>query len=182
MYQQTVVERRAVTDLVFVDETGVTIAMERRYARAPGGARAPLAAPKNWRDTLSLIGAMTVQGDVSATMSLPGSIDGESFLVYLREVLAPRLRAGQLVIMDNLSVHKVAGVRAAIECAGAQLVYLPRYSPDLNPIELCWSKLKTALRTMAARSYEALDAALTAALATITPSDAAHWFHHCGYA
>jgi transposase len=155
--------------------------MERRYARALGGERAHVAAPKAWRDTLSVIGALSVDGDLSATLSLRGSVDGEVFRVYLREVLGPRLRPGQVVVMDNLSVHKVSGVRAAIEARGARLVYLPRYSPDLNPIERCWSKVKTALRTTAARTYEALDAALTRAFAAVTPADAVGWFRHAGY-
>jgi transposase len=180
-YRQTVVATVPPQALVFVDETGVTIAMERRYARALGGSRAHVAAPKAWRDTVSVIGAITVAGDLSATMSMRGSVDGDVFRVYLREVLGPRLRPGQVVVMDNLSVHKVAGVRATIEARGARLVYLPRYSPDLNPIEACWSKVKTVLRTLAARTYDALDAALTTAVAAVTPADAAGWFQHCGY-
>jgi transposase len=155
--------------------------MARRYARALGGSRAPAAVPKNWRDTLTLIGALGIAGP-TAMLSVRGSVDREVFLLYVREVLAPHLRGGDVVVLDNLSVHKSAEVRRLIEARGARLLYLPRYSPDLAPIELCWSKLKTALRTVAARSYEALDAALTAVLHTITGRDARNWFRHCGYA
>jgi transposase len=103
------------------------------------------------------------------------------FRVYIEQVLRPTLRPGDIVIMDNLRAHKVAGIHEAIEQAGARLLYLPPYSPDLSPIEQCWSKLKAVLRTAKARTRKALKQSITQALATITVSDARHWFHHCRY-
>jgi transposase len=103
------------------------------------------------------------------------------FRAFVARVLVPQLRSGDLVVMDNLSSHKAAGVRAAIESAGATLRYLPPYSPDLSPIEKCWSKVKQLLRSAAARTAEALDGAIAAALRAVTPSDARGWFAHCGY-
>jgi transposase len=116
-----------------------------------------------------------------ATMTVEGGTDGTVFRPYIEQVLVPQLRPGQVVIMDNLKAHKVAGIREAIEAAHAVLLYLPPYSPDLSPIELCWSKVKTVLRTRAARTREALEEAWNEALSSITVSDARHWFAHCGY-
>ncbi len=166
--------------LVFVDESGVNITLARRYARAPGGERAHGTAPINWSHNVSLIGALSATGVVAA-MSVAGSTDAEVFCAYLREVLAPRLNARDIVVMDNLSVHKVREVRRIISARGARLMYLPPYSPDLSPIEHCWSKVKTHLRSRAARSYEALDEALTEALSKVTVENAQSWFKHCGY-
>ncbi len=115
-------------------------------------------------------------------MTIDGATDAEVFRVYVEQVLRPTLRPGDIVIMDNLRAHKAAGIHEAIEQAGAQLHYLPPYSPDLSPIERCWSKLKTALRTAKARTREALEQAIAQALATISAADARSWFHHCGYA
>jgi transposase len=116
-----------------------------------------------------------------AAMSIEGGTDGDVFRSYVEQVLAPRLRPGQLVIMDNLKAHKVAGIREAIEASGARLQYLPPYSPELSPIELAWSKLKAFLRARAARTRETLEHALRDALQTLTAWDARQWFHHCGY-
>jgi transposase len=113
--------------------------------------------------------------------SIEGGTDGGVFRSYVEQVLGPRLRPGHLVIMDNLKAHKVAGIRETIEATGARLQYLPPYSPELSPIECCWSKLKTFLRARAARTREALEQALTDALTTITARDARQWFAHCGY-
>ena len=114
-------------------------------------------------------------------MSIEGGTDGAVFRTYVEQVLAPRLRPGQLVVMDNLKAHKVAGIREAIEARGARLQYLPPYSPELSPIELAWSKVKAFLRAQEARTRETLEHALTEALNTLTPRDAQQWFHHCGY-
>jgi len=114
-------------------------------------------------------------------MTVEGGTDGAVFRTYVEQALAPRLRPGQVVLRDNLKAPKVAGIREAIEAAHATLRYLPRYSPDLSPIELCWSKVKTGLRARAARTPDALAAAWTDTLASLTPSDARHWFAHCGY-
>jgi transposase len=117
---------------------------------------------------------------VEAVMTIDGATDAEVFRVYVEQGLRPTLRPGDIVSMDNLRAHKAAGIREAIERTGAQVVYLPPYSPDLSPIEPGWSKLKTALRTAKARTREALDRAIAEALATITLSEAHGWFHQCG--
>lgn len=163
-----------------MDETGVNTAMARRYARAAGGARALGSVPKNWRGNVSVIGTLTLNG-VSAAMTLDGSVDGEAFAVYIEQILGPTLRPNDLVVMDNLRVHKTARVRRAIQARGAEVRWLPPYSPELNPIEEAWSKFKTALRTAAARTREALDEAITRGLHWITRQDAIGYFQHAGY-
>jgi transposase len=165
----------------FIDESGVTLAMTRRYGRAPQGERGIGTAPQNYGANVTMLAALGNRG-VEAVMTIDSATDAEVFQVYVAQVLRPTLRPGDIVIMDNLRAHKVAGIREAVEQAGARLLYLPPYSPDLSPIELCWSKLKSALRTAQARTREALERAIALALATITVSDAQHWFHHCGYA
>ncbi len=115
-------------------------------------------------------------------MSIAGAADGDVFLAYLQDVLGPQLRAGDVVVMDNLSAHKVAGVRALIEARGAELRYLPPYSPDYNPIEACWSMVKQKLRCLRARTLEALDQAIAEALRLVTAEHTAAFFRHCGYA
>jgi transposase len=169
-----------IENIHFIDETGINIAMARLYARAEGGARAHGAIPKNWGDNVSLIGSLSLDGTMH-TMTLPGSADGEAFSIYIDRIFCPNLQHGDVVVMDNLSVHKRKSVRESIERQGAKLLFLPAYSPDMNPIEQCWSKIKTALRAAAARSIEALDAAVTAALALVTAQDAKGWFEHSGY-
>lgn len=166
--------------MLFVDETGSHIDLARAYAWAPRGQRAHAAKPRNRGHALTLIGAMGINGLV-ATMTVEGGTDGEVFRSYVEQVLVPQLRPGQVVVLDNLKAHKVAGIREAIEAAQATLCYLPSYSPDLSPIELCWSKVKTVLRTRAARTREALELAWTEALTSVTARDAFHWFAHCGY-
>ena len=165
----------------FIDASGVNLALTRRYGRAPRGERVIGAVPQNYGANVTLLAALGSQG-VEAVMTIAGATDAEVFRVYVEQVLRPTLRPGDIVIMDNLRAHKVAGIREVVEQAGARLLYLPPYSPDLSPIEPCWSKLKTALRTAQARTREALEQAIALALATITVSDAHSWFHHCGYA
>lgn len=114
-------------------------------------------------------------------MTVEGGTDGSVFLTYVKEILVPSLRLGNVVVMDNLSSHNVEGVREAIESTGARLEYLPEYSPELSPIEECWSKFKEILRAKAARARDLLDSAITYALNAITPDDAKGWFTHCGY-
>ena len=177
---QAVVQATAARTLIFVDETGTHIDLARLHAWAPRGQRAYATRPRNRGRALTLIGALGLRGLV-ATLSIEGGTDGEVFRTYVKEVLAPRLRPGQLVVMDNLKAHKVQGIREAIEATGARLQYLPPYSPELSPIELAWSKVKAFLRARAARTRDALEQALTEALRTLTPRDARHWFHHCGY-
>lgn len=154
--------------------------MTRRYGRAPRGERVPEATPAGHWSTLTLLGAMSSQG-VLASMTVESATDGDVFLAYLDQVLCPCLHPGQVVVMDNLAAHKVQGVRERIEAVGAELLYLPPYSPDFNPIEQCWAKVKQSLRSAKARTVEVLEAAVAQALASITSQNASAWFAHCGY-
>ena len=154
--------------------------MTRRYGRAPRGERVAEAVPAgHWR-TLTVLAALTPAG-VLASMTVESPTDGDVFLAYVEQVLCPRLQPGHLVILDNLTAHKVPGVRALVEARGACLLYLPPYSPDFNPIEPCWGKIKQCLRALKARTLERLEEALTEALASISPLNALAWFPHCGY-
>jgi transposase len=139
------------------------------------------AVPQNYGANVTMIAALSWRG-VEAVMTIDGATDAEVFRAYVQHVLCPTLVPGDIVVMDNLRAHKVSGVREHIEACRAQLVYLPPYSPDLSPIEPCWSKLKTLLRAAQARTRDALDAAIERVLAAVTPSDARSWFQHCGYA
>jgi transposase len=167
--------------LKFVDESGVNLAMTRRYGRAPSGERVLGHVPQNYGQNVTMLGALGVHG-LHAVMTVEGATDSEVFRVYIKQVLAPTLTPGDIVVMDHLGAHKAVGIQQAIARRGARLRYLPPYSPDLSPIELCWSKVKTALRQAKARTRAALDMAIAGALGTITSSDAQGWFHHCGYA
>ena len=161
--------------MIFQDESGVSTQMTRRYARAPRGVRVHESTPKgNWK-ILTILGAMSLRGMI-ATMTIEAATDADIFLAYLDQILCPALRPGDVVVMDNLSSHKVAGVRERIEVAGAELLYLPPYSPDLNPIEKAWAKLKQLLRTAKARTAEALEQAIAELLPAIRPQDAEAWF------
>jgi len=161
--------------LIFLDESGVSTRMTRLYARCQGGARIHEGTPDGRWKILTILGAISTRGMI-ATMTVEAATDREIFLAYLDEVLCPKLRSGDVVVMDNLSSHKVNGVRERIEAAGAQLLYLPPYSPDLNPIEKAWAKLKQLLRTAKARTREALDHAIAQLLPLLTPEDAKAWF------
>jgi transposase len=163
-----------------VDESGSNQAMARDYARAPQGQRAPGVKPLNRGHHVTMVGALGWMGVVAAMM-LEGFMDGAAFLVFVQEVLAAHLRPGQVVVLDNLKAHKVAGVQQAIAAVGARILYLPPYSPEFSPIEECWSKVKTLLRTKAARTMEQLGQAIAEALAAITSQDANGWFAHAGY-
>jgi transposase len=168
--------------LVFIDETGITTAMTRRHARAPRGKRAYGSAPGGWR-RLTVLGALSGAGMIAA-MSIQAATTTRVFLAFLQSVLIPELRRrhpGATVLMDNLSAHKPKAVETTLTKAGFTLLYLPRYSPDLSPIEPGWSKLKNVLRTAEARTRDALEAALASALDSITAADAYGWFNHCGY-
>lgn len=166
--------------LVFVDESGATTAMTRLRGRAPRGARVRASAPQgHWRVT-TMVGALRLRG-ITAAMTIDCPTDAEVFLAFVERVLTPRLQPGDVVVMDNLSAHKAAVIAQRIHAAGAELLYQPPYSPDVNPIEPCWSKVKEFLRTAKARTQECLDTAIAAALKTITPHDARGWFRQCGY-
>ena len=154
--------------------------MTRHYGRAPAGERVGEATPQSHWRTLTVLSAITQKG-VLASMTIEDSTDGDVFLAYLQHVLGPKLEAGQLVIMDNLPAHKVEGVREKIEAQGARLLYLPPYSPDFNPIEPIWAKVKQGLRSAKARTVEALEQAVAEALNTITEENTAGCFAGCGY-
>jgi transposase len=166
--------------LVFVDESGATTSMTRTHARAERGVRVEGLVPGGHWKVTTMLGAIRRDG-VAAVSSIDAATDGETFLSFVREALSPTLRRGDVVVMDNLSAHKVCGVRQAIEAQGARLLYLPPYSPDLNPIEPCWSKVKSRLRSLAARTTQALGQAIQDAFFQVTSDNLAGWFHHCGY-
>ena len=168
------------TDVTFIDESGTQTNMTPRYSRAPRGERAYGSAPRNHDTITTLVASLSLTG-LGAAMTLEGALDGDAFVAYLVAFLVPTLVPGGIVVMDNLSVHKDKRVRPLIEGAGGTLVYLPAYSPDLTPIEQAFSKIKEYLRRAGARSRQALDAAITAAMATVTAADAQGWFTHCGY-
>jgi transposase len=149
--------------------------MTRLYARCAGGQRIHESTPDGRWKILTILGAISTRGMI-ATMTIEAATDREIFLAYLDHVLCPQLRPGDVVVMDNLSSHKVAGVRERIEAVGAHVPYLPPYSPDLNPIEKAWSKLKQLLRSVKARTKEALDNAITELLPQISPDNAQAWF------
>ncbi len=168
------------TRLVFIDETGSNIAMTRTYGRAKRGERLNERVPRNRGTVITIIGALTVAGFM-APMTIEGGTTKEVFLAWVREVLIPGLQPGDYVVMDNLGAHRVKEVKTLLEAAGACAVYLPPYSPDLNPIELCWSKLKEYLRSVKARTREELDRAVGDVLQLVTDEDAIGWFKHSGF-
>lgn len=166
--------------VVFIDETGVNLALARLYGRARRGQRARGAVPKNYGESVTLIGAIDQNG-LFASLTFRGATDTLAMKVFLKEVLLPELKPGDCVVWDNLAVHKTRVVRELFREDGVELMFLPPYSPDLNPIELCWSKLKTYLRFVGARTYETLSEAISAAIKLITATDAQNWMRHCGY-
>lgn len=169
-----------VTKLVFLDETGASTNMTRTRGRAPKGVRCVASVPHgHWKTTTFIAGLR--YHDITAPMVLDGPMDGEAFLVYVRTFLCPTLHPGDIVIADNLPSHKVAGVRDAIEVAGATLRYLPPYSPDLNPIEKLFSKLKTLLRKAAKRSVDALWNEIGQLLKRFSPEECTNYFQSSGY-
>lgn len=176
------VSQRDPAQLVFLDESGVTTKMTRRYARAPQGQRALGSVPCGW-ERLTLLGALGREGMV-ASMSIEAATSTPVFLAFLEQVLVPTLverKPGATVILDHLRAHHAPAVEPMLKAAGLQLLDLPRYSPDLSPIEPGWAKLKEQLRAKAARDLPSLAAELGPAFAAITPQDAHGWFRHCGY-
>lgn len=165
---------------VFIDESGVNTNMSRRYARSLQGSRAHDAIPLNRGKTTTIVSSMRLDG-TTVSMLIDGSMNGETFKDYVQNHLVPYLHKGDVVVMDNLACHKVAGVREAIEAAEAHAVYLPPYSPDLNPIEEMWSKIKAYLRKVKARSQDSLLPAISAAFQLVCTDDIAGWFAHSGY-
>jgi transposase len=166
--------------IVAIDETSTTIVLTRRYARAPRSQRAYGKVPKNYGIATTLVTALSVDG-LGAAMTILGAMTTVAFEIYVRDILAPTLRPGQIVLLDNLAAHKADSIRVAIRARGADVLFLPPYSPDFNLIELAFAKLKAALRAAAARTQEALDTAISATLDLITPAEARGFFNHCGY-
>jgi len=167
-------------DLVFIDETGMNLSMVRLYGRALEGQRAYGERPYTRGKNVTLIGALSLTGFIAA-WTTDGGINGDAFIGFVEQILVPNLWPGACVVMDNLPAHKVEEVRPAIEAVGARLVYLSPYSPDFSPIENCWSKLKQYLRSVAARSRDALDQAISDAMNLVTIKDIRNWFAHCCY-
>jgi transposase len=168
------------SDLVFLDETGINLAMTRGYARAKKGNRAYSQCPYNRGKNVTLIGAIALSG-LLASFTFEGWTNKDAFLTYVTQVLVPQLWAGACVVMDNLPAHHAAEVREAIESVGARVEFLSPYSPDFNPIENCWSKLKQCLRAKESRTYQELDSSISEAINLVTDNDIIGWFTHCCY-
>jgi len=166
---------------VFVDESGFHTSMTRLRARAPRGRRAYGRVPRKRGRNQTLIASITLEGAVGESVSIEGATDSDLFEAYVEGFLAPSLRTGQVVVLDGLGAHRTQKVRELIEARGADLLFLPPYSPDLNPIEEAFSKVKNLVRKTGARTRGALDEAVGEALRAVTPEDAAGWFAHCGY-
>jgi transposase len=166
--------------LVFIDETGANTRMARTRGRCPKGERLVCKEPLGGWQALTFIAALRLEG-MAAPFTIDGAMNGPLFLIYVEKVLVPALKRGDIVLMDNLPVHKVAGVREAIEAAGATLVYLPKYSPDLNPIEQAFAKLKSILRSVAARTGRAVRHAIRKALRAFSPEECAAYIRNSGY-
>ncbi len=166
---------------VFLDETGATTNMARRYGWSPRGERLVDAAPHgHWKTTTFLAGLRS--SGIVAPLVLDGPMTGEAFLAYVRQFLAPELKPGDVVVMDNLAAHKVAGVAEAVRAVGASILYLPPYSPDLNPIEQVFAKLKALLRKAAARTREALWTTIGSLFDAFSPAECRNYLQNSGYA
>ena len=166
--------------LVFIDESGAKTNMTRLYGRAKAGARATDDTPSGHWCTTTMISSVRLDGS-TACMVVDGATTKDVFKAYAEQILLPTLKSGDIVVLDNLSTHKNQDVRDLIESVGAELWFLPPYSPDLNPIEKMWSKIKSILRTLKARTEEALIEAIAKALEAVNSSDAKGWFESCGY-
>ena len=167
-------------DLVFLDETATPTTLTPLWARAPRGERAVGRVPRGRRTHVSWLAALT-PGGIGPSVLVEGAVDRDAFDAFVVQLLAPSLRPGQVVVLDNLSVHKSAAARAALEAAGCRLVFLPTYSPDFNPIELAFAKAKAALRRAEARSVAAVVDAVGAALSAVTAADARAFYRHAGF-
>jgi transposase len=165
---------------VFIDETGASTKMARRYGRAPRGERCRASVPHGHWKTTTFVGALRLEG-MTAPMLLDGAMHGAAFLAYVEQVLVPTLKPGDIVVMDNLPAHKPARVRQAIEAVGAELLFLPPYSPDFNPIEMAFSKLKAFLKKVAARTKDDLWDAVAHGIQLFTPTECENYFAAAGY-
>jgi transposase len=166
--------------LRFLDEAGATTILTRLYARALGGARTTEAVPRNYGQSTSMIATLGVDG-VEAPMLIEGSVDTLVFNAYCEQVLQPTLKTGDIIVLDNLGAHRASRIEEITASCGAQVLWLPPYSPDFSPIELMWSKVKVYLKKVKARTQTELEKAIAEALETITLSDCRNWFRHCGY-
>lgn len=171
----------AATRLKFLDESGLYLGMTPSYGWAPAGERVVDSVPTNYGTAWTTVACIGL-GGVQAPWLLAGAMDGAAFDTYVTQVLGPTLQPGDIVVLDNLAAHKQAAVRATVEERGATVEFLAPYSPDFNPIELCWAKVKPLLRRAKAKTREALLDALAAALRSVSVEDIAHWMRHCGYA
>ena len=179
---QWVAERAgwAAHDVVFLDETSTQTVMTRARGRARRGERVVGRVPRNHGPNVTCLAALTPTG-IRAPLVFPGALDGAIFVQWVRDRLLPTLAPGTTIVLDNLSVHRTAPARAVIEAAGCHLRFLPAYSPDCNPIELAFAKLKTHLRGVASRAYDTLVTAIGDGFDRITAADAVAWYRHCGY-
>lgn len=166
--------------IIFLDESGVNTNMTRHYGRAKGKKRVYDDVPAKRIKRTTLLSSVRLDGTIAKKV-FQGALTGKIFLDYIQNILVPTLNKGDIVIMDNLSCHKLKGVADAIESTGASVLYLPPYSPDLNPIEMMWSKIKLLLRKWKARSSEVLNQFIEKAFATVTTENIDHWFSACGY-
>jgi transposase len=166
---------------IFLDESAVNTAMTPTHGRAPAGERVHDSVPRNYGEQTSLVGALSFGRGLLAVMTLTGAVDTLAFDAYLTRMLRPRLRKGDVVVLDNLNVHKASQVEQVAAERGARVIWLAPYSPDFSPIEQCWSKIKTLLRAAKARTREELEKALAQAITLITKSDIRGWFGQCGY-
>jgi len=179
-WRAIVAEGTGADRFVFVDECGTNTSLRPLYAWSRRGERALCSAPRNWGKNVTLISSMTLDG-MGPSLVVEGATTGAVFEAYVEEALLPGLRAGQVVVMDNLSAHKGERIRQLIEGKGCELVYPPPYSPDFNPIEQAFSKVKGMLRKAEARTREALIEAMGMALSAVSARDASGFFRHCGY-
>jgi len=159
---------------------GSNLGLTRLYGRAAPGQRVRDQVPGDRGGNVSTIGALSLNG-MRTGLSVPGAIDGATLLFFVEELLVPTLKRGDIVVMDNNPIHKLDEIEDALEAAGAWVLFLPTYSPDLNPIELCWSKVKSRLRALNPRTFPDLFDALGQAFSSISHNDIRHWFEHCGY-
>lgn len=167
---------------MFIDESGLHTSMTRLRSRAPRGERAYGRVPRNRGKNQTLIASITLEGGMGeAALAIEGSTDAALFEAYVEGLLAPTLEAGQVVVLDGLGAHRTERVRELIEERGADLVFLPSYSPDLNPIEEAFSKIKNLVRKAGARTREELNEAIAEAMSAVTLEEVAGWFTHCGY-
>jgi transposase len=166
--------------LRFIDEAGVNLALTRLYGRAPRGERVRESVPRNYGVQTSVISTLALDGP-QATWTVEGAVDTDVFNIYVERVLAPTIRTGDILVLDNLGAHRASRIEEVAEQCGAAVIWLSPYSPDFSPIEMMWSKIKAHMRAAKARTREELERALVAALELITSTDCLGWFKHCGY-